>query len=95
MPNYAKPPGTASAPCPNCGARHRTWRTLAECRWPKAIWVYGNGRWASVSDCRPAVTVELHPTRESAEQAKRIIDTTACGGRCSRQHLIVDLGEDQ
>jgi hypothetical protein len=36
-------------------------------------------------------TVELHPTRASAEVAKRAIDSLACGNRCTRNHFVTDL----
>jgi hypothetical protein len=64
---------------------------MAECRWPRAVWVEGEGRFASVSACPPGVTVMLFGARADAERAKRQIDATACGGQCWKWHRVVDL----
>jgi hypothetical protein len=88
-----------SLPCECCGARHRTWRGVAKCRYGKELlWCWGNGPWASVSLClhwgspRAAhVTVILFETRQEAEKAKESIDHGGCGGRCSRRHRVVCL----
>src|SRR4051794_3885381 len=76
---------------------HRTFTTLAKCRWPKAAWVAGDGPFALVAYCGTA-TVTLHETRAGAEASKRSIDWTACGGKCrvtkygeDHAHQIVDL----
>lgn len=92
-------PGTA--PCRSCGRRHKAWRTLAKCRWKKAIWVEGDGRWASVSLCPHSVgfnryqatTVQLYDDRDEASRAKDRIDRLACGNSCSRQHFIFDMAK--
>jgi hypothetical protein len=39
----------------------------------------------------PKGTVMLFETLAEAKTAKALIDNTACGGRCSRQHEIVNL----
>ncbi|MEK6251253.1 MAG: hypothetical protein AABM43_04790 [Actinomycetota bacterium] len=70
--------------------RHRSYRTLARCLWPEAIWVAGNGPWASLAYCN-VLTVELYRTEASALLAKRAIDQTACGGRCYGDHRFVYL----
>jgi hypothetical protein len=93
---------TATAPaCLRCGRRHRSWRAVAQCRWPKAIWVAGNppcdGRaFASVSLCGgdAQTTVILYPSDEEAQQAKRLIDRLACGGRCRRLHSVLEVMRD-
>ena len=77
--------------CRKCGRRHRSWRTVAVCRWPRSCWVSGEGRFASVSWCHPGATVELYADREKAEQAKRAIDMGGCGGSCSCLHAVLDL----
>lgn len=79
--------------CARCGSRHRTWERLASCLLRPLEWAYGDGPWASVSDCRGIRTVQLYTTREAAENAKEMIDRTACGGRCIRNHYIRDLRE--
>lgn len=74
----------------NCDRRHRLYRAMANCIWPRAHWIIGEGPYASVSHCR-GTTVELHQTAESAEKAKRTIDASACGGACSRRHKVIAL----
>jgi hypothetical protein len=70
---------------------------MAKCIWPRAAWIIGDGAFASVSYCGRAayrgryVTVELHRTAGGALAAKGIIDATACGGHCTRQHAVVEL----
>jgi hypothetical protein len=78
--------------CPRCGRRHRTWRTLAGCQLAPIAWVSGSDPWASVSDCPRGRTVQLYPTRDEAEAAKRFIDRYACGGVCLRWHRVLHLG---
>lgn len=74
----------------NCWSRHRTWRKTAECIWPRAVWVTGEGRFALLARCH-VLTVTLWETPEEAEERKRFIDRTACGGRCHRDHKIIEL----
>jgi hypothetical protein len=69
---------------------HRRYKTLAKCLWPRACWVAGEGPWATLAHCK-ALTIQLHRTRERAEEAKRIIDSSACGGGCYGAHEIVRL----
>lgn len=68
--------------------RHRTYQRTAECLWPAAAWVSGEGPWAVLAHCR-TLTVTLHADLEGAEKAKQTIDDTACGGRCYHRHEIV------
>ncbi len=77
--------------CALCGRRHRTFRTQAKCRWPKACWVVGEGPWACVAGCGwPSIS--LWPTRDEALIAKEHIDAWGCGSWCSRpNHRVVDL----
>lgn len=76
---------------PGCTAQHRTFRTMAACIWPRAAWVLGNGPFASVSRCRGRITVQLHNDEQQARSALATIDSTACGGLCSRQHALVRI----
>jgi hypothetical protein len=80
--------------CPHCGAVHRFWRTVAKCRWRKAEWITGSGRYASVSYCPRGITVILFAERAAAEAARRGIDKWRCGGMCCGRHSVVDLGAD-
>lgn len=79
-----------------------TWKRLARLRWPKAVWIHGDGPFASVAHCPVYTdsshnrilrwgTVELHKRREDAEEALRIITGSGCGGDCHRDHELVDL----
>jgi hypothetical protein len=94
-----KPAQDPEVECPRCERRHRTWNALAKCLWPRSIWVSGNGRYASRSDCPHSAgrrlewggTVILYDSRQEAEQAKAMIDRLACGGQCWRRHKVVDL----
>jgi len=87
-----------SRPSPRREGRRRMrmfpWRRVARRRWPRAEWIAGRGRYASVSFCGPAVTVILYPTLEGALNEKAEIDILGCGGRCMgrRAHRVVDLG---
>ncbi len=74
----------------SCTRTHRTYRTMAQCIWPRAVWIIGNGEFASVAWCR-ALTIQLHHTLEAAEEAKAAIDSTGCGGACRGDHEIVRL----
>lgn len=74
----------------HCTRAHRTNQVFARCIWKWAHWVAGEGQFASVSRCR-GTTVALYERLEHAEQAKRVIDSSACGGACSRRHEIVRL----
>jgi len=74
-----------------CERRHRTYRTLAKCLWPRALWIVGEGPYATLAWCPRGLTVELHRTREAAEEAKACIDVTGCGGLCQGRHEIIIL----
>lgn len=75
----------------NCSARnHRTWNKTAECIWPRAVWVAGEGRYALLAHCR-VLTVTLWSDSTKAEEQKAIIDRSACGGMCNKAHEIVEL----
>ncbi|MET7639348.1 hypothetical protein [Streptomyces sp. NPDC005438] len=82
----------------HCTRAHRTYNALAKCMWPRAVWVCGEGPYATVSRCpsggrRNALTVALWSTHEAALSAKKIIDDSMCGGSCwgARGHEIVQL----
>jgi hypothetical protein len=75
-----------------CGAKHRTYRTLAQCIWKRAVWIDGEGPYALLARCR-RLTVTLHETAEAAEESKEQIDATGCGGGCHKDHMIVQLVE--
>lgn len=68
-----------------------TWRSQAVALWPHALWISGDGRFASVANCGPGTTVVLHASFAGAEEAKRTIDRRGCGADCKRHHEIIDL----
>lgn len=80
-----------------CDRRHRNFRALARCIWPRAAWIAGNGPFATVSRCphgpsqRSMVTAVLHTTVEAARDSLAAIDGGGCGGQCTRQHKLVEL----
>jgi len=59
-------------------------------RWPEAVWIIGNGAYASVAYCGDT-SVMLFSTQAEAMTAKEFIDRTACGHACHRRHEIVHL----
>jgi hypothetical protein len=73
-----------------CERRHRTYLTLAKCIWRRAGWIAGEGPFAVLAWCR-VLTVTLHATHDGALESKRIIDLSACGGRCTGRHEIIRL----
>ncbi len=74
----------------------RAWRprnsTVCRARklWPKAEWIEGNGRYATVASCG-VLTVMLHRTRAKARQALAWIDELCCGGQCRGIHAMYDI----
>jgi protein involved in temperature-dependent protein secretion len=75
----------------NCEQSHRTYRTLARCMFPRTAWIAGEeGPIALLAWCQ-VLTVTLHHNIDGAAAAKSIIDYSACGGRCTGRHEIVQL----
>ncbi len=74
----------------NCARGHRMWNAFARCVWPRAVWVNGEGPWASVAYCG-GTTVMLFTTLVNATDAKGSIDAYGCGGRCGGRHEVVRL----
>ena len=70
------------------------WRAKAEQIWgERAVWISGDGQFALVAPCG-TLSVSLSSTREEAEDSKRSIDESGCGGQCHRSgHQIFDLSE--
>lgn len=71
-----------------------TWLPTARRIYPRAVWIVGDGPWASVAPCR-ALTVALYTTREEAEAARTFIDRYGCGGRCTREHRVDYIGGER
>ena len=75
----------------NCTRTHRTWTTFAKCVWPKALWVHGDGAYASVARCGRGTTIQLYSSPIEALGAKQLIDSHGCGGLCQRRHEVIRL----
>lgn len=74
------PPGES---CWLCGARHRTWQTVARCYYQRADHIDGDGEWVAVDEHRVVsrrVHLHLHAT---PEEAHRWIEAK---GHCSGTH---------
>ena len=71
-----------------------TYTAEARKRWPKVVWIDGDGRYATVSGCSGSISVYLHPTIEEADFAKENIDELGCCCGCTRDHRIVDLSSN-
>ena len=70
----------------------KSWLAEARKRWgQKAAWIQGDGQFALLARCR-VLTVTLWPTMAEAEENKKFIDEMACGGGCTGDHEIIDLG---
>jgi hypothetical protein len=75
----------------NCTRTHRTYTTHAKCIWPRALWIHGNGPYASVARCGRGTTIQLSQNTEDATAAKELIDNHGCGGLCQRRHELIEL----
>jgi hypothetical protein len=60
-------------------------------KWPRAIWIIGDGPYASVSRCPPGETIMLLDTMAEAEMFKTFMDNTGCCEGCRRDHLTMEL----
>ncbi len=74
----------------NCPRSHPTFRAFAQCVWPEAQWVLGEGPYVTVRGCH-GTTVLLHPTIEQAEIALRAIHPLGTSGRCQLEHELAVL----
>ena len=72
-------------------AKPNNYVARARRKWPRAIWIVGDGPYASVSRCPPGETVMLFPTMAEAETLKNFIDSTRCCESCRLDHLTVEL----
>jgi hypothetical protein len=74
----------------NCGRKHRTWKGVAACIWPRTqIWG-ANGSYATLAPCQE-LTIELHLDLASAELTFGALKA-GCGSQCSqRRHRLVQI----
>lgn len=72
------------------------WRAAATKRWPDAIDMLGNGRYATVCPCRD-LTVHLHKTLAQAQAKLEALSPSGCGGKCFRPetHYLFDLEAEE
>ena len=75
-----------------CGRTHHGYQSLAECRWPEAAFVTGDGPWALIAKC-DMVSVALYESREEARRRRKRLDTVGCGRTCDGLHDVVDLAQ--
>ena len=75
----------------NTKAKPNNYVRRARRKWPRAIWIVGDGPYASVSRCPPGETVMLFGTMAEAETLKNFIDSTGCCEGCRLDHLTVEL----
>lgn len=69
---------------------HYDFREKADCIWPHAEWIDGNGPYAVLAHCR-VLTIQMYRWEDEAVAAKARIDRSACGGMCVRHHELVKL----
>ena len=80
----------------NCTNVHRTFRAMAECIWPHADSIDGEGPYATVTCCPQgstgiAVMVRLHEELGGAQAAFDQIGRSGCGGRCVGNHDMIEF----
>lgn len=77
-----------------CHRRHRTHQTLAECCWPHAAWVVGDGPYAVLAHC-DMLSITLHDTPEAGRVALARVDELRCCRKCDGRHelVVLSLGE--
>jgi hypothetical protein len=74
----------------NCTRQHKTYHAFAKCTFRRAVWVIGDGPYATLAWCR-SLSVMLHETEHEAEISLEMINHTACGGLCNGRHELVLL----
>ena len=78
--------------CTRCGQTHnRAWDLLLCHYGDRFAWLTGQGRYAVISHCPPAVAVWLYATPEEAKHAKAYVTWHGCGLKCHEDHLLLDL----
>ena len=72
-------------------AKPNEYARRARKRWPRAVWIIGDGPYASVPRCPPCEAAMLFSTMAEAEMLKGFIDSAGCSESCRRDHVIVEL----
>jgi hypothetical protein len=57
----------------------------------RAVWTHGKGEFATLAYCGHGLTIQRHQTLAKAVEAKKVIDSSGCGGGCAKVHLIVHV----
>ncbi|HAS11045.1 MAG TPA: hypothetical protein DCS55_11105 [Acidimicrobiaceae bacterium] len=70
-----------------CGRIHRGYQSLAECTWPDAAYIVGDGAYAVLARC-DLFTVALYETRAEARRRTRRLDERGCGKTCEGRHEL-------
>jgi len=76
-----------------CGRTHHGHQSLAECTWPDAVYVVGDGAYAVLARC-DLFTVSLYETSAEARRRKRGLDAKGCGKTCEGRHELEVLVEE-
>lgn len=78
-----------------CSSNHREYHTWITCAIGarRVAWVKGSGPYATISWCGAAndVTVVMHSNLAEAVAVRKQLDRSRCGGRCSRNHQVVEV----
>jgi hypothetical protein len=77
----------------HCGRTHRGFQSLAECIWPTAAYVIGDGPYALIAHC-DMLSVALYATAAEAGEARRRLTAVGCGRTCEGQHQLAVLVDD-
>lgn len=77
-----------------CGRIHYGYQSLAECRWPDAAYVTGDGAFAVLSRC-DLLAVSLYDTRAEARRRHRRLEEQGCGRACEGRHELVVLVQQE
>lgn len=77
----------------HCGRTHRGFQSLAECTWPDAAYITGDGPYALVAHC-DMLTVALYETAIEAGRARQRLKAVGCGRTCERRHQLAVLVDD-
>jgi len=75
-----------------CGRTHHCWQAVAECTWPDAAFVTGDGPFALVARC-DMVSIALYETAHEVQRRWKRMDTIGCGRRCEHRHEVVVLDQ--
>jgi hypothetical protein len=73
-----------------CGRTHGGYQSLAECNWPDAAYVVGDGPFALLARC-DLLTVSLYESDVEARRRLRAVDARGCGKTCEGLHELIGL----